>query len=175
MSGVPIEGRPMMPRRLVRGSLAAVLSTVLAGSTLPTALAGPAARVALAAPTLAARETSLTAAEWDAVKRVIERQLEALRRGDAKGAYSFASPGIQQQFVDADTFMAMVRSGYAALLDARYTEFLEAAVIEGAPVQPLRLIRPDNSVVVALYRMERDGRGWRIAGCVIAPSTVKAA
>ena len=38
------------------------------------------------------------------------------------------------------------------------------------------LVAPDNSVLVALYTMEKqkDGR-WRIAGCVLAPSTVQAA
>jgi len=30
-------------------------------------------------------------------------------------------------------------------------------------------------VLVALYQMQRDGAVWRIAGCVLAPSTVKAA
>jgi hypothetical protein len=70
----------------------------------------------------------------------------------------------------------MVRDGYAALLVARYAEFLEGAVIDGAVIQPLRLVGPDNSVLVALYTMEkqRDGR-WRISGCVLAPSTVQAA
>jgi hypothetical protein len=49
-------------------------------------------------------------------------------------------------------------------------------VIEGRVIQPLRLVSPDNSVVVALYTMERQqAGGWKIAGCILAPSTVKAA
>jgi len=33
-----------------------------------------------------------------------------------------------------------------------------------------------NWAVVALYTMERQpGGGWKIAGCILAPSTVKAA
>ena len=69
----------------------------------------------------------------------------------------------------------MVRSGYSPLLGARYTQFLEGAVIDGAIIQPLRLVLPDNTVLVALYQMQQqpDGR-WAIAGCVLAPSTVKA-
>ena len=72
--------------------------------------------------------------------------------------------------------MRMVRESYSALLDARYVEFLEGAVIEGDVVQPLRLVLPDDTVLVALYAMQKqaDG-GWRIAGCVIAPSTVRSA
>ena len=49
-------------------------------------------------------------------------------------------------------------------------------MIEGSTIQPLRLVMPDGSVLVALYTMERQRDGsWRIAGCVIAPSTVKSA
>jgi len=49
-------------------------------------------------------------------------------------------------------------------------------VIDGVIVQPLRLIGRDNTVLVAIYTMERQKRsGWRISGCVIAPSTVQAA
>ena len=121
------------------------------------------------------RPAAVSAADWDAIKRVITSQVDALRSGDAAKAYGYASAGIQQQFVDPQRFMAMVRGGYAGLLDARYTEFLEGAVIDGVIVQPLRLVLPDNRVLVALYQMQREGDAWRVAGCVLAPSTVKAA
>jgi hypothetical protein len=120
--------------------------------------------------------SKLAASEWSAIRRTIDAQRKALRSGDAQVAFSYASPGIRAQFRTAEGFFAMVREGYGALLEARYVEFLEGAVIEGAVVQPLRLVAPDNSVLVALYTMEKqkDGR-WRIAGCVLAPSTVQAA
>jgi hypothetical protein len=36
------------------------------------------------------------------------------------------------------------------------------------------LVLPDNSVVVALYWMERQKDGaWRFASCVVAPSKVQ--
>jgi hypothetical protein len=114
-------------------------------------------------------------ADWTAIKKVIRQQLDALRAGEAERAFRYASPGIQAQFGDADNFMAMVRTGYVPLLEARYTEFLEGAVIEGVIVQPLRLIAPDNTVLVALYTMEKRKGAWRINGCRLAPSTVKAA
>lgn len=117
----------------------------------------------------------LPRAEWRAIERVISDQLAALRRGDGKRAYAHAIPALQAQFGDADGFMRMVREGYGALLTARYWEFLEGAVLDGVPVQPLRLVLPDNTVLVALYQMQREGAAWRIAGCVLAPSTVKAA
>jgi len=113
--------------------------------------------------------------DWRAIERVIGDQLDALRAGDAERAFAFAAAGIRAQVGDAPAFMAMVRGGYEALLVARYTEFLEGAVVDGLVIQPLRLIAPDNTVRVALYTMQRDGAAWRIAGCAIAPSTVKAA
>src|SRR5262245_39951588 len=121
-------------------------------------------------------DSKLAAAEWSAIRRAIADQRKALKAGDARKAFSYASPGIRAQFRTAESFFAMVRDGYGALLEARYAEFLEGAVIEGAVIQPLRLVAPDNSVLVALYTMEKqkDGR-WRIAGCVLAPSTVQAA
>ena len=123
----------------------------------------------------AAAEPALSPDDWRAIQRVIGDQLDALRAGDAERAFAFAAAGIRAQVGDAPSFMAMVRGGYDALLVARYTEFLEGAVIDGLVIQPLRLVAPDNTVRVALYTMQRDGGAWRIAGCAIAPSTVKAA
>lgn len=136
-----------------------------------------AALAALALPHARAQSSSpaLSKRDWAAIQRVITEQLAALRKGDAERAFAYAAAGIRSQVGDAGAFMDMVQNGYADLLHARYTEFLEGAVIEDAIIQPLRLVGADNSVRVALYTMQKDGPRWRIAGCVIAPSTVKAA
>ena len=121
-------------------------------------------------------DSKLASAEWSAIRRTIDDQRKALKAGDARKAFSYASPGIRAQFHTPETFFAMVRDAYGALMTARYVEFLEGAVVEGAVIQPLRLVAPDNSVLVALYTMEKQKDGhWRIAGCVLAPSTVQAA
>jgi hypothetical protein len=121
-------------------------------------------------------EATLPDAEWTAIKAIIAEQLAALKAGDATKAFAYASPGIRQQFGAAANFLTMVRTAYGALIAARYTEFLEGALIDGSVIQPLRLVAPDNSVRVALYTMQKqpDGR-WKISGCVLAPSTVQAA
>ena len=120
-------------------------------------------------------EATLPDAEWPAIKATIAEQLAALKAGDGTKAFAHASPAIRQQFGDAANFLTMVRTAYGALIAARYTEFLEGAVIDGSVIQPLRLVAPDNSVRVALYTMQKqpDGR-WKISGCVLAPSTVQA-
>jgi hypothetical protein len=114
--------------------------------------------------------------DWKAIKQVISAQRAALIAGEGEKAFGYATPAIRAQFGDADIFMAMVQVGYPALLTARYTEFLEGAVIGGLIIQPLRLIDADNSVHVALYTMEKQKNGaWRISGCRIGPSTVQSA
>jgi len=119
-------------------------------------------------------EPTLAARDWSAIRKVIGDQLSALKAGDGVKAMNFAAPGIQAQFATPENFMRMVRTGYSALLEARRTKFLEGAVIDDAVIQPLRLVMPDDTVLVALYQMQKqpDGR-WRIAGCTIAPSTVQ--
>ena len=125
-----------------------------------------------AAPT--AQDATLPPDEWQAIRAIVTAQLAALKAGDGAKAMAFAAPGIQAQFRTPENFLRMVRTAYAALLEARHTEFLAGAVIEGATIQPLRLVLPDDTVLVALYQMQRGPGGrWRIAGCVLAPSTVQ--
>ncbi|MGE5142580.1 MAG: DUF4864 domain-containing protein [Acidobacteriota bacterium] len=161
-----------MNRQHPLGRTAAAVALCLVGCC------APASGLEVAAPKLSnvqAAETQLSPREWTAIRKVISQQLAALKRGDGERAFGYASPGIRAQFGDARNFMAMVRSGYAPLLEARYTEFLEGAVIDAVIVQPLRLVGRDNTVLVALYTMEKRNGAWRINGCQLAPSTVKAA
>ena len=132
--------------------------------------------LALAIATAAQAQAEPSSADWARIKAVIAAQREALVSGDGARAFTYAAPGIRSHFGDVDTFMRMVRQSYAALIDARYVEFLEGAVIGGDVVQPLRLVMNDGTVWVAIYGMQqqRDG-SWRIASCVIAPSTVRSA
>jgi hypothetical protein len=159
----------MMHGAIMR-ALARSLVLALAAMVLGVPLAPPARAAATTA------DSPLADAEWRAIKGTISEQLAALKAGDAGKAFAHASPSIRQQFGTAADFLAMVRTAYGALIVARYTEFLEGAVIEGNVIQPLRLVAPDNSVQVALYTMQKqpDGR-WKISGCVLAPSTVQAA
>ena len=121
-----------------------------------------------AAPRLAENDAGLDAADREAIRRVISQQLDAFQRDDEIEAFSYASPSIQAQFKTPAEFMRMVRSGYEAVYRPRSTRFLEAFVLDGQIVQPLEVVAPDASLVVAYYLMERQPEGvWRIAGCVL--------
>ena len=129
----------------------------------------------LAAASPARAQPTVASSEWKAIQRVIAQQRAALIAGNDRKAFAYATPAIQAESGDPTSFMAMVQTGYSALLTARYVEFLEGAVIDGAVIQPLRLIDSDNTVRVALYTMEKQKNGtWRISGCRIAPSMVQA-
>lgn len=120
-------------------------------------------------------EGAMGQADWRAIKAAIRSQTVALKAQDANRAFAYATPAMQAQMQTPESFMAMVQTGYEALLTARYTEFLEGAVIGGRVIQPMRVVTPDNRVLVALYTMERQRDGtWKIAGCALAPSSVQA-
>jgi hypothetical protein len=155
-------------KRVLSASLLALFA-----ATFDPALAAQAGSPASNAD-LARAHALLPAREWSAIRAVIDAQRKALRAGDAARAFAFAAPGIQERFHDAPTFAAMVQHRYAPLLDARHAEFLDGGVVEGKTLQPLRLVMSDETVLVAIYEMRKDDAGrWRIAGCVIAPSTVR--
>lgn len=86
----------------------------------------------------AAQAPEVRDADWKAMRAVVTQQRAALIAGDGDKAFSYATPGIRAQFGDAKTFMEMVRGGYAALLTARYVEFLQGAVIDDTVIVPLR-------------------------------------
>ena len=136
------------------------LASVLAGAWLPQALAA---------------EPRPGKSDWQAIRNVIRRQLAALRAGDAMRAFAYASPGVRGRFGDPAIFLSMVRRTYVPLLVARYSEFLDGALVDGLAIQPLRLVAPDNTVRVAFYSLEKLPGGWRINGCRLAASTVQAA
>ena len=157
-----------------RAAVLAFCVAIAAASAVDTPAALAQAPTANDREALDAAHALLAPAEWAAIRGVIAEQLAALRGGDGERAFSFASPGIRERFGDAAAFLAMVRDSYAPLLGARYTEYLDGAVVDGSPIQPVRLVMHDDTVLVALYQMTKgdDGR-WRVAGCVLAPSTVR--
>jgi Domain of unknown function (DUF4864) len=166
MRSLRVRRRPMSARSWTRHRLRSLAAVVL----------GLAAFFALGTSAALAATPPMRASDWKSIKQVIAAQRAALVAGDGEKAFGYATPAIRAQFGDADIFMAMVQAGYPALLTARYTQFLEGAVIDGLIIQPLRLVDADNSVRVALYTMEKQKTGaWRISGCRIGPSTIQAA
>jgi hypothetical protein len=130
----------------------------------------------LGAPGFADDDPDLGASDREAIQQVVRQQLDAFQRDDEAEAFSYAAPSIQAQFKTPAEFMRMVRSGYEAVYRPRSTRFLEAFVLNGQVMQPLEVVAPDTSVLVAFYLMERQADGtWRISGCVLGTPEGQAA
>ena len=119
----------------------------------------------LAAPLSAQAQTE---GDRNAIRGVIELQLEAFQRDDGARAFSYASPMIQGMFRTPEIFMDMVRRGYEPVYRPQRYEFQALDGSGANPVQDVFLIGPDGAPVIARYTMERQPDGsWRIHGCVL--------
>jgi hypothetical protein len=113
--------------------------------------------------------------DQQAIRAVIEGQIDAFRRDDAAAAFGFAAPGIQAMFGTAENFLHMVRTGYGAVYRPREVEFRALVTVAEVPVQQVLVIGPDGKAMIALYTMERQPDGvWRIGGCSLVATPEKA-
>lgn len=121
---------------------------------------------------LAASEKPLEPGDAEAIRSVIEQQLQAFRADDGQQAFAYASPAIQSIFKNPDTFMSMVRAGYRPVYRPREVEFRDLVAVEGRWTQRMLVVGPDGVPVIAQYVMEKQPDGsWRIDGCVFEQST----
>ncbi len=103
--------------------------------------------------------------ESQALRAVIQSQLEAFQRDDGSTAFSFASPMIQRQFGTPEQFMTMVRQGYDPVYRPVSTEFQEAQFNADRAVQKVLFQDRSGQSWMAYYFMQQQDDGsWRIAG-----------
>ena len=104
-------------------------------------------------------------ADRAAIQQVIASQINAFRQDDAASAYSFAAPNVKAVFPTPEIFMEMVRTGYGAVYRPQAFDFGPLDSADGQWVQPVKLIGPDGTPLVAIYVMEQQPGGeWKIAG-----------
>ena len=118
-----------------------------------------------------AADAPVPAEDQAAIRSVIAGQIDAFRRDDADAAFRLAAPSIQGMFGTPDTFIGMVRRGYAAVYRPRSFDFAALSQEEGTISQYVELIGPDGAAYTARYTMEHEPDGsWRISGCEIMQS-----
>jgi Domain of unknown function (DUF4864) len=99
---------------------------------------------------------------------VIQSQEEALSRDDGAAAYRFASPSIQSWYRTPETFMFMVRNGYAPVYRHRSFEFGDARTLDGKIVQDVHIIDADGVPWEARYTLEPQPDGsLKISSCIL--------
>lgn len=105
-------------------------------------------------------------ADRSAFRQAIDGQIAAFRRDDADAAWSLASPGIRQMFGSPETFMSMVRQGYAPVYRPRRYELGEVRDVEAGAEQSVRIDDADGVGWTAIYSFEKQPDGhWAISGC----------
>ena len=120
-----------------------------------------AALLSFALPALAADDVANA-------QSVIRAQEEAFRRDDAAAAYSYAAPGMQQIFPQADVFMSMVQHAYTPVYRHKSFEFGEAQSAGGQVAQSVHIVDDKGEAWDALYTLEQQGDGsLKIIGCVL--------
>ena len=103
-----------------------------------------------------------------AAQNVIRAQEQALARDDAAAAYSHAAPALQRMFGDPDTFMAMVRSGYAPVYRHKSFDFTDSRSVGGRIEQDVRIVDAEGVPWDALYFLEVQPDGsLKIIGCTL--------
>jgi len=99
---------------------------------------------------------------------VILSQEEAFSRDDAALAYTFASPGIKSWYRTPETFLYMVRNGYAPVYRHRSFEFGEAKIADGKIVQEVHIVDAEGAAWEAYYTLEPQADGsFKISSCIL--------
>ena len=108
-----------------------------------------------------------------AARSVIQSQEQAFSRDDEAAAYDFAAPSIKSWYRTPETFMSMVRSGYAPVYRHRSFEFGEAMILDGRIKQQVHIIDADGVAWEALYTLEPQSDGTlKINSCVLSKAVI---
>jgi Domain of unknown function (DUF4864) len=99
-------------------------------------------------------------------QKTIESQINAFRAGKDAEAYSYAAPSIQGYFPTVESFMAMVKGGYAPVWQPRDIQFGKIKEVGAdAVVQEVEIVAKDGTAWVALYSLTKMSDGsWKITG-----------
>ena len=111
-------------------------------------------------------QAGVSADEVDEIRAVINRQIDAFKRDDARSAFALVSPGVQEAFGTPERFLDTVRVSYRAVYRPAQVAFLGLTVIGTDAVQAVRLVDRSGAVWHAYYAMQRQKDGsWRTNGC----------
>jgi hypothetical protein len=111
-----------------------------------------------------------TEADWNAMREVIQAQIDAFREDKDELAFSYAAPGIREQFKTAENFMRMVKTGYPAVYRPTSVAFIDTAVEDGIPIQLVQFSDSAGMVWIGLYIMQRQpDKSWKVNGCRLMP------
>jgi hypothetical protein len=115
---------------------------------------------------------SMNALDAKAITVVVQKQLDAFAKDDAKSAFALAGPVTQLQMGSADNFLQLIKKYYYPIYRHQVAYLLRPEILDGNIVQVVRLTDRDSHVWLAIYWMQRDDAGnWKIDGCQLLETT----
>lgn len=108
----------------------------------------------------------ITTADAIAIREAVEAQLRALSNDDAPSAFELATLEKRMQIGSPDNFLRIIKEQYHPIYHYQSLMFSRAEVVEGSPIQIVRLADADGKVWVAVFWMQQEeGSAWKIDGC----------
>jgi Domain of unknown function (DUF4864) len=124
---------------------------------------------------LGAAAASLTAADEEQIRQVIEQQFEAFAQDDADRAFELATPSVRESIGTAGMLLAMVRGSYPMVYRPTTFVFLKVPVTNGPVLQMVQLTDSDEKTWLAIFTVEQQSDStWRISGCMVGENTWRA-
>jgi len=107
----------------------------------------------------------------DSAQFIIRNQIAAFLSNDAATAYSFASPTIQEKFLNQNLFFDMVKRAYQPVFRPGNFAFGRSRIEGDQVIQEVLITGPDGKDWTAIYQLVKqpDG-GYKINGVQILQS-----
>ena len=125
---------------------------------------------------LPASAAALSKTDEQAVRAVVQAQLDAFAANDAKRAFSYAAPQLHEMFETPEKFMAMVRTAYPVVYRPASVAFLKPEVEASVVMQRVQMTDERGVSWLVVYTVQRQpNKSWRISGCAVGKSTSRQA
>lgn len=118
-----------------------------------------------------AHAAGLSAADEKNVRAVVQGQLTALARDDARKAFSYAAPNVREAVGSAEGFLALMRRSYPMVYRPASVAFLKPESKDGLVIQRVQMLDDQGNAWLAVYSLQRQkDKAWRITGCQVVPN-----
>lgn len=106
---------------------------------------------------------TVSATSVDPVHKLIQTQLQAIRKRNADLAYSTTSDNLHQKYTNAQDFLGKIRFEYRPIYNYKSFEFLDRHDLNGDLLQKVSLQDHNGNKAVAVYRLKKNVSGlWQI-------------
>jgi hypothetical protein len=123
---------------------------------------------AIAAPICSNAMDDITTADAIAIRETVESQLQALSHDDAAAAFQLATPKQRMMLGSPARFLNIIKEHYPPIYRYESAIFFRAEVVDGDPIQIVRLADDEGKVWIAVFRMQQeDDSSWKIDGCFL--------